>query len=847
MVLPTSYNDNKPSPTSLYSSEHSPAPPRLLLINKFAESRASELESLHNIVSNRLNHDFCMRRDKRRRTTGFRSGKNRRRKRPRLIDGAVAASGYDGMEAGGLDEKEESQKKSKPSRRVRRRLELRRNMTFGFSVSEDGTKRLRTHLWLAKRFSMVKLWGFYLPLGLQGRGRGSRAILKRLKSGALIHDASYSHPVQLEGPEESILDIMRMVLRPFPSDFSDQMSKNIFYGACYANSMLYDIRSPLPKFIAPVIYMWLPLKRNEYYMDSEQLFDQSSSCKSECSTSPRQLWIWLHPASYNEGFDALRCACDKQMNETGASVHCLSMEGHIARLEVIGAKSLKILQKMLIPMPECRKIGSQSQLSSSSLRACSNSQSHSSFVLEHAGHLPSRAIFSLEVQDPRDLPMKEVKGFPTTASFASCPQHQDLDNDSTAKFSNESTRNKDLLLSFWSKPEANGVFLSDCRQLWDSYINLKPPLPENVICRERHCKRLKHFYLDPDLVEESCCEARDRYDRSCPIILLKHADHETFNSGWSVILPLSWVKPFWMSLILHKAHAIGLREKRWIACNSGLPSFPYDFPDSSAYSSLMTAEATKADEAVKLRPLALRPICVPIAPQWHCVAHTLCKSFYANDPCYASRETTHVTSFNMQSQDKKQSPYEHARKYFDVSILRTSNDLNYILEKISGEGYLDQGGGPLFVRVLIHAFKEGFFDEGAVVCAPELADLSSWMDRSEEHTPPQMPQSFIKSYFTRQDSYSWELHVPQDSSLLKWYRWPFGFITTGFVRGSRKPVAVAFCEARILRRLKEQQGTMMDLTGPEILVLVRNLKSSTYRQAVATIFLDLEDEDLGFM
>ncbi|PKU68437.1 ribonuclease P/MRP protein subunit POP1 [Dendrobium catenatum] len=453
-----------------------------------------------------------MRRDKRRRTTGFRSGKNRRRKRPRVIDGAVAASGYDGMEEGGLDEKEASQKKSKPSRRVRRRLELRRNMTFGFSVSEDGTKRLRTHLWLAKRFSMVKLWGFYLPLGLQGRGRGSRAILKRLKSGALIHDASYSHPVQLEGPE------------------------------------LYHVRSPLPKFISPVIYMWLPLKRDENYMDSEQLFDRSSSSKSECSTSPRQLWIWLHPAAYNEGFDALRCACQKQMNETGTSIHCLSMEGHIARLEVIGAKSLKILQKMLIPMPECRKIGSQSQLSSSSLRACSNSQLHSSFVLEHAGHLPSRAIFSLEVQDPRDLPMKEVKCFPTTASFASCPQHQGLVTDSTAKFSNELTRNKDLLLSFWSKPEANGVFPSDCRQLWDSYINLKPPLPENVICRERHCKRLKHFYLDPDLVEEPCYEARDRYDRSCPIILLKHADHESFNSGLGmmhIVMLLSLAFYYW--------------------------------------------------------------------------------------------------------------------------------------------------------------------------------------------------------------------------------------------------------------------------------------------------------------
>ncbi|XP_020573537.1 uncharacterized protein LOC110019963 [Phalaenopsis equestris] len=111
-----------------------------------------------------------------------------------------------------------------------------------------------------------------------------------------------------------------------------------------------------------------------------------------------------------------------------------------------------------------------------------------------------------------------------------------------------------------------------------------------------------------------------------------------------------------------------------------------------------------------------------------------------------------------------------------------------------------------------------------------------------------MSQSFIKSYFTRKGSEQWELHVPpQDSSILQWYRWPIGFITTGFVRGSGKPVAVAFCEARILKRLKEQQATVMDSTGPEIFVLVRNLKSSTYRRAVATIFLDLAVEDLGWM
>ncbi|KAK8918856.1 hypothetical protein KSP39_PZI021643 [Platanthera zijinensis] len=702
--------------SSLPASRSPPAPPRLLLINKFAESRAPELESLHSIISNRLNHDFRLRRDKRRRTTGFRTRKNNQGKSRRIIDSVSSTVGDGRAEGADLDEKEGVRTESKPSRRVRRRQEFKRNPDSGFCLSVDGTKRLRTHLWHAKRFTMVKRWGFYLPLGLQGRGKGSRAVFRRLKSGALVHDSSYSIPIQLEGPEESILGIMRMILRPFPSNFSEQTSKPVVHGACYANSMLHKVSFPLPKFIAPVIYMWRPLKSDQ-------------NC---VGYSLRQLWIWIHPASYNEGFESLRYACEKQMNETGASVQCLSIEGHIARLEVFGSKSLKILQKVLIPVPESCKIGSQSLSSCSSMRPCSNSRLKTNFVLEHGDQLPPRAIFSLEVQDPRYLIETQI--------------------------AEESAGSKDTLLSFWSKPEENRVFPSDnSKQLWDSYVNVKPPLPENIICSEKHSKRLKQFYLDSARSRESVCVARDDYDQSCPVIVLKHADHGIFGSRWSVILPLSWVKSFWMSLILNGAHAIGLREQRWIACNLGLPSFPFDFPDSSAYSSLMISESKKAEEAAMLRPPAVRPIDVPVDPPWHCVSHTLRKRS------------------NSESGDCK-----HSGESFTVSIPRTLNDYNFVLEESCCQ---ETGERPSFVRVLIHAFKEGSFEEGAVVCAPDPADVPACSSRLEEYAPLQMPQSFVQSYFTRGNSDMWELQVQQDCSTLQWYRWPIGFITSGFVRG----------------------------------------------------------------
>ncbi|KAK8936510.1 hypothetical protein KSP39_PZI012207 [Platanthera zijinensis] len=54
---------------------------------------------------------------------------------------------------------------------------------------------------------------------------------------------------------------------------------------------------------------------------------------------------------------------------------------------------------------------------------------------------------------------------------------------------------------------------------------------ENIICREKHSERLKQFYLDSARSRESVCVARDDYDQSCPVKLLKHADHGIFGSS----------------------------------------------------------------------------------------------------------------------------------------------------------------------------------------------------------------------------------------------------------------------------------------------------------------------------
>ncbi|CAL5397260.1 unnamed protein product [Camellia sinensis] len=81
------------------------------------------------------------------------------------------------------------------------------------------------------------------------------------------------------------------------------------------------------------------------------------------------------------------------------------------------------------------------------------------------------------------------------------------------------------------------------------------------------------------------------------------------------------------------------------------------------------------------------------------------------------------------------------------------------------------------------------------------------------------------------------------------HRWPIGFVTTGFVRGSKRPSAEALCEAILLARLREEQWKEMPVKQrrKEIYVLVRNLRSTAYRLALATIVLEQQEDDLVFM
>ncbi|KAL7615683.1 hypothetical protein Lser_V15G02401 [Lactuca serriola] len=743
-------------------------PPPDLVVQKFTESRAPELESLYSTIATRLNNNFKSQRNKRRRTTSYdnQASKTRFRKKQKF-----------GVSNQNNDVNSEKQVKKAPPRHIRRRKELNENPKNGFCTSGNGTKRLRTHVWYAKRFTMITRWGFHLPLGLHGRGRGSRALLKWLKNGTVVHDASYYSAVQLEGSQDSILSILSIVMSPFPP--SD--AENVISGGIYATSMLHHSETPNSHTIAPVIYMWRP--------NQKSIDESEDHLKVNKGQTFRQLWIWIHAAALTEAYNALKNACESQgkVNEDVDLVKCISLEGQFGTLEVMGSKASHLLHKILNPV--------------------SIMSSRITSIMENEDDTSCCEVIPLVVNDPRVL-------------------------------------------------TNNTEFDSSYTELWDANKGLFSPVEESVLCMEKHHQRLLSFCLtNKTSNDNNTPTTKMESSRFCPIILLKRnnlKDHSI--TRWTIILPLTWVKAFWIPLISNGAQAIGLRERSWVSCEAGIPNFPSEFPECDPYTSLKEAEASTIDEQASLRPVSMKPFDIPILPPWNCIQLAYGSNPNPNEPIplqsnmVVARSARMLTGFLNTINDNHLLLFPHD-KIKNTSILSKIIKDEKILDQVPNTStFLENGSRKklCFVRVVLRAYKEGVIEDGALVCAPSMDDIKLWTSGSNKKVDLQIPQSVMANYFVKEDSGKWKLQVPEDPAAMESNRWPIGFVTSGFVRGSKKPVAGGLCDAVLLAHIRHEQWSCVSLKKrkKEVYVLTRNLRSTSYRLALLSIVLEQQEEDL---
>lgn len=924
-------------------------PPRAVNVTKLADARAPEVEALYSIIQKRVKlrkrkreedaQDFTVPRGQRRRTTSFFNRKgNLWKKRKR--DALKRSNRFKTKTAEESANDKDAEKLKKLCRCVRRRIELKGGSDGGFGYSRDGTARLVTHVWHAKRFKMIKKWGYYLPLGFFGRGRGSRAVLKWSKSSALLHDASYFSAVQLEGPEGSLLNVLRMVLEPSPPSVAvmSEMQKAELYGVCYGTAMLNKVGGSPYGSIAPVMYLWCPSPSNMHKETTNT--DLKDGCainddeKNE-NNRTRYLWIWIHAAAFDDALNTLQSACQRQIEEDSIQLMCLPRRGELGRVDVLGSQALQLLQKILHPISwrhdHAEGFLFEGSLDSIGLSTSQISQFSEAYLLAHADKLPNNTVLSMEVYDPRDTPAKQRKYLPQVSSATQDDQTQqnsavvsnigesgDTNAPSSVQTLGKNENEENFSLSgvrfafTVSKDEDQNPSNSHAthmekKTLWDSQskdLFVDPPLSEHLLSKKRHQQRIAFFHLDDYLNEEGLGRAtlekdQEGFRRSCPILLLKNDNKRSSACGWSIILPLSWVRAFWIPLVLGGAQVIGLRERRWLSNDAGLPSFPYDFPDCKAYEDHMNDEAAAYEQTIARKPPSKRPPSIFVPPPWYCIqrsAQTGCNGgvdmlvniaeaesgiLASENGCvfgsgssvqnkYEIPEKTRNTDSvgcDLSSSQKTHSCFpgfiartptilrQHLREIDGLHLLLfpetyTGGNISYfrlmeegrLVWSLKGSNNLIVDHKPCFLRVLLYAPRKGAFEEGAIVCAPMENDFTSWCSRSQAWQGLEIPPTLRNVECRQQWRDNREIMQSADVASTcgkENLRMPIGFVTTGVCRGSVPAVAVAFCEGTILGRLRaEQWNETKWKKKSQIFVLVRNMKSTVYRPALAAIVLE---------
>ncbi|XP_010679406.1 ribonucleases P/MRP protein subunit POP1 isoform X2 [Beta vulgaris subsp. vulgaris] len=668
--------------------------------------------------------------------------------------------------------------------------------------------------------------------------------------------------------QDALSLILGMLLVPSSMDCSEDICKRLLSGEIYGRAMLHHDRQDGYKAICPVTFMWRPVRQHLNVGTEDQGSDEIES-----SSHLRQLWIWMHPSAFGEGLDSLKLACQKMMNEKGVLVSCVSLDGKLGTLEVMGSGALQLLQKILRPITfsveDCLK--SRTGSTPGHKDGCEIQQKD---ILEKEECFSPGAAILLTVVDPRSACQKgsvPVPALPLTNDLRSSMEEKGKDNSAGNLLMEE-----EVLSTSQSKHDSN-ISLSNCKDLWDASIGVRPPVEEHILCLERHQKSLDFFCIKDMSSPQFVSTDEGHFSSFCPVLLLKNTDEAGLYTGWSIILPINWVKAFWIPLISGGAHAIGLREKHWVACDVGLPNFPSDFPDCNANSCLMEREVAAVDKTMENCSPAMRPFEIPVQLPWNSnwiacngVSGEGSGIDYSSNICCNG-------DYSVDLEGKlSDRPLVNDGGSSEVLVARTSKMLTSFLKEISGDNLLLFPKGidrPSFshlmmkeikispshlgtlmsdrrrlcyLRVVLHAFKEGVFEERAVVCAPCFSDITLLNSRLENNEDLQVPHAFVGSYFKVLPSGKWDFHLPEDPAAREAYRPPIGFVTTGFVRGSKRPAAVALCEAVLLARLRHEQWSQVPAKKrrKEIFVLVRNLRSTAYRLALATIVLEGQEEDV---
>uniref|UniRef100_A0A672YGZ5 POP1 homolog, ribonuclease P/MRP subunit n=1 Tax=Sphaeramia orbicularis TaxID=375764 RepID=A0A672YGZ5_9TELE len=562
-----------------------------------------------------------------------------------------------------LKKKEQTRSKSRKARR------RHGNLLLEFNRRQRKNIWLETHIWHAKRFHMVKKWGYCL--GDRPTYKCYRPCYRAMSSHCLLQDLSYYCCIELQGEEDRLLTgLSQLTSKEAGPTFAAALCLS---GRRQGSVVVYRAGQYPSQPLGPVTFLWRP--------------------RTQGSTH-RQLWIWAHPtlkqvlSSIN-----LRSVCDcseavvpvvvpepspaevtptvdsepKPKTTPGAkrkrsskdqsgppakkilgdgtrspttpvtwksNVTCLicclmccsDLTMEIIRYRLIGPQSHTVITEAFEAATSCDVRFMKNKESPSSLWWPEHCKDENKMHLHQqqadvfhllkgifsTAELPPGTILGLTVDDPRlTLPTKKVKALPCSVSGPKAVS-------SSTHLVDEEKR-RELVLS--------GVSEHCCQSfLWDRSVR------DNVIdnkISEQELNRMRSEVLVPGSRLPVPPQGR------VPVLLVhqpgKQVGHEmsSWGAGWDLLLPKGWGMAFWVPLVYRGVRIGGLNMSLKHSQNKSAPHFPHDYPDCPAGVHFQEEQEAELLDKFKRRPPAKRtnyikhgclaPFCCPwqqLAEEW---------------------------------------------------------------------------------------------------------------------------------------------------------------------------------------------------------------------------------------
>ncbi|NXJ74075.1 POP1 protein, partial [Trogon melanurus] len=167
-------------------------------------------------------------------------------------------------------EKAVHQKKEQSKTKCRKARRRHINSVAEFNRRQRKNIWLETHIWHAKRFHMVKKWGYCL--GNSPTEKCYRACYRAMTKHCLLQDLSYYCCLELTGKENELL---KQLARLCSIDTGLTFEEACCLSGRFEGSLnLYRADRYPEDTLGPVTFIWKPRDGSEN----------------------RQLWIWVHPA-----------------------------------------------------------------------------------------------------------------------------------------------------------------------------------------------------------------------------------------------------------------------------------------------------------------------------------------------------------------------------------------------------------------------------------------------------------------------------------------------------------------------------------------------------------------------